>query len=177
MAKRVDQDVLTGFLEEARSYLPIILQKIETFQADPKQLAAAKEAFRYAHTIKGSASMIDLPGLSLIASHLEEALEDFISGKLKLGKLALRRLQKLVTQIEAYLDGMVSGELNEQRLIEDATFVYRRIYRLPKDGDKNAVKKALLKITKETVKTAKKDKEPEPSTPVDEQFYEGVSPE
>ncbi|MEJ2607488.1 MAG: Hpt domain-containing protein [Anaerolineales bacterium] len=63
MVKKTDEDVLAGFLDEARGYLPIILERLEAFQADPQQSTAIKEAFRYSHTIKGTASMIELPGL------------------------------------------------------------------------------------------------------------------
>ncbi|MEJ2550668.1 MAG: Hpt domain-containing protein [Anaerolineales bacterium] len=177
MVKKTDEDVLAGFLDEARGYLPIILERLEAFRADPQQSTAIKEAFRYSHTIKGTASMIELPGLSLIASYLEEVLEDFVAGKRKMGKQAFGRLHKLVTQIETFLGGIVSGELDERRLIEDATIVYRRMQRLPKAEDQTAIEEALRKIAKNVESTLDVEFEPVVSTPDDAQRHEDVSPE
>ncbi len=174
MVKKIDEDVLAGFLDEARGYLPIILEKLEAFQADPQQLTAIKEAFRYAHTIKGSASMIDLPGLSLIASYVEEVLEDFVSNERKMGKQAFGRLRKLIAQIEAFLDGLVGGNLNEQRLISNATIVYRRLHGLPKVEDQAAAEEAMRKIEKGE-KSASDDHKLDASAPEHAGFQEGAS--
>ncbi len=176
MAKKTDEDVLAGFLDEARSYLPIILEKLEAFQADPEQSTAIKEAFRYSHTIKGSASMIELPGLSLIASYLENVLEDFVTGKHKMGKQTFGRLKKLVNQIEGFLDGLVSDDLDERRLIEDATVVYRRMRRLPKADDQTAIEETMRKIVKAENASAE-ESEPIVSSLDDARLYEEISPE
>lgn len=177
MVKRRDEDVLAGFLDEVHGYLPIILQKIEAYQTDPKKLEAIKEAYRYSHSIKGSASMIDLPGLSLIASYLEEVLEGFTSGELKMGKQALGRLRKMVVQIELFVDGLGSGNLNEQRLIKDATYIYRRICGLPKDEDKEAEDKAIQKCIKEVDTNSGEEKKSIDSSPEATIYQEDIPPE
>ncbi len=177
MANRRDEDVLAGFLDEVRGYLPIILQRIEAYQADPKQLEAMKEAYRYSHSIKGSASMIDLPGLSLIASYLEEVLEEFASTESKMGKRALARLRKMVVQIELFIDGLGSGNLNEQRLIKDATYTYRRMRGLPKDEDKEAEERAIQKCVKDVDTTSVEEKKSTVSPPDATTYQEDISPE
>ncbi len=177
MVKRRDEDVLAGFLDEVRGYLPIILHKIEVYQADPKELEAIKEAYRYSHSIKGSASMIDLPGLSLIASYLEEVLEGFTSGELKMGKQALGRLRKMVVQIELFIDGLGSGNLNEQRLLKDATYIYRRMCGLPKDKDKEAEERAIQKCVKEVDTTSGEEKKSTDSPPEATNYQDDISPE
>jgi len=177
MVKKTDEDVLAGFLDEARGYLPIILEKLEAFQADPEQSTAVKEAFRYSHTIKGTASMIELPGLSLIASYLEEVLEDFVTGKRKIGKQAFGWMYKLVAQIEAYLHGLASGELDERRLIEAATIVYRRLQRLPKAEDQTAIEEAMRNIVNEVESVPDEEFESVVSALDDAQRLEDISPE
>ena len=52
MTRPVDPEVLSGFLEEARAYLPGIRHGIDAFRADPAQAEALAEAHRQAHNIK-----------------------------------------------------------------------------------------------------------------------------
>jgi chemosensory pili system protein ChpA (sensor histidine kinase/response regulator) len=67
-------ELLAGFREEVRGYLPIIREGLDEFyrRGDPDRLA---EPHRLAHTIKGAASMLGLPELADIARRGEEALE------------------------------------------------------------------------------------------------------
>ena len=44
MAHTIDREVLTGFLEEARGYLPHILEGVAEFQADPSRLEVGEIA-------------------------------------------------------------------------------------------------------------------------------------
>jgi chemosensory pili system protein ChpA (sensor histidine kinase/response regulator) len=177
MVKRIDKEVLAGFIDEARSYLPIILQRIDEFQTGTNQLMAMEEAHRYSHTIKGAASMIGLTGLSHIAYFLEETLEELASGKLVMSKQATTQLRRMVLQIEGYLDGLLSGKLCEQPLLAEATQIYRRMRGLPEEEDKAAVDEALEKRTNASSLATDVRKQSMPSQVVEKSSHEEISPE
>ena len=76
MARKVDREILIGFIEEAKSYLPAIAEGIDAFKADAAEMGGLEVAHRHVHTIKGASSMVGLTGLSHIAYQLEESLEE-----------------------------------------------------------------------------------------------------
>ncbi len=146
MARTVDREVLVGFVEEARGYLPVILRDIEVCRADPTRLDALEEAHRHAHTIKGAAAMVGLAGLSHIAFHVEEALEEIAAGQLPLDDPAVAVLRQTVTQMDGYLDGVLRGDLRERPLVAEVTLAFRRLRGLPETEDQAAVPEALADV-------------------------------
>jgi chemosensory pili system protein ChpA (sensor histidine kinase/response regulator) len=127
MTRPVDPEVLSGFLEEARSYLPVIRHGIDAFGADPAQTEALAEAHRQAHNIKGAASMVGLAGLSHIAFHLEQALDDVANGRLPLDEQTAQLFRDTVAQIEGMLGDGAGGSLPEESLVEEVTRAYARL--------------------------------------------------
>ncbi|MCA9968015.1 MAG: Hpt domain-containing protein, partial [Anaerolineales bacterium] len=83
MARQVDHEVLSGFIEEAQSYLPTVREGIRRFQQDRTKTADLEDARRYVHTVKGAASMVGLNGLSHIAYFMEDSMEEVVGGTLK----------------------------------------------------------------------------------------------
>lgn len=146
MARKVDKEVLTGFIEEAKSYLPAIFQGIDTFFADPTRLDKLEEAHRFVHTIKGASSMVGLTGLSHIAYYVEESLEEIGAGNLKLNNETAAFLRRTVNRIDGYLDGILSGALRERPLLADVTRDYRRLRGLPVAEDEAAVAELLAQV-------------------------------
>jgi chemosensory pili system protein ChpA (sensor histidine kinase/response regulator) len=127
MTRPVDPEVLSGFLEEARSYLPVIRHGIDAYQADPAQTEALADAHRQAHNIKGAASMVGLAGLSHIAFHLEHALDDVANGGLRLDDETARLLRDTVARIEAYLDASAGGTPPDESFMEELPRAYARL--------------------------------------------------
>lgn len=146
MPRKVSLEVLVGFIEEAKGYLPTILRNIEVFRADPARLDAMEESHRFIHTIKGASSMVGLSGLSHIAYYVEEALEEIGAGQLAMNDETAALLRKTVTQIEGYLDGVLSGTLRERPLLAEVTLAYRRLRGLPEEEDEAAVKEVLAEV-------------------------------
>jgi chemosensory pili system protein ChpA (sensor histidine kinase/response regulator) len=109
MARQANPEVLAGFLEEARGYLPQIRQGIEAYRADPAQLDALRESYRQAHIIKGAAAMVGLADLSHIAYHLETALEDVLEGGLPLTDAVHEQMGKSVAEIAEHLEQLARG--------------------------------------------------------------------
>src|SRR5262249_11467917 len=109
MARQVDREVILGFVAEARDYLPLILQGIESYSpALPAE--RLEEAHRLVHTIKGSASMVGLSSLSHVAFKLEAALEELASVALTAAHNAGSILRQLLGLVEAFVDAIDQGE-------------------------------------------------------------------
>ena len=143
MTRSIDQAILAGFVEEVRSYLPVMREGIDSLCQNPDQPQVMEEPHRYAHTIKGAASMVGLAGLSYIAYYLEETFAVIMAGQLAVQDETADFLSTTVSQIENYLDGAWNGTLNEHSLLAEATQAYRRLRRLPEDEDEAALEAVL----------------------------------
>jgi chemosensory pili system protein ChpA (sensor histidine kinase/response regulator) len=185
MPRKVDKEVLVGFIEEAKGYLPVIRERLGTLRSDPARLDAMEEAHRHTHTIKGASSMVGLAGLSHIAYYVEEVLEELAAGQLDMNDGASSFLRQTMDQIEGYLDGVLRGTLQERPLLADVTRAYRRLHGLPQEEDETAVEEVLAEVAgapKVEVKDEKRVEQPGPGksapVPLEEvAYYEVVSPE
>ncbi|MBI4748482.1 MAG: Hpt domain-containing protein [Acidobacteria bacterium] len=139
MVKKIDPEILMGFIEEAKSYLPTILDCIDTFKHDPDQLDALEEAHRLFHSIKGAASMVGLSALSHVAYFAEEALEEIAAGQLEFTPDTTTVFLLTVSQVESYLDGILSGTLDDQAILVEVVKSFRRLKHLPPSGDEAAI--------------------------------------
>ena len=146
MSSKVDQEVLAGFIEEAKGYLPIVARDLKNLRLNPALAAEHEEAHRHVHTIKGASSMVGLSGLSHIAFQLEDALDDVARGKIVLDDDALALMLRTVDLIDAYLDGLASRTLNEQPMVAEVTRGYRRLRRLPEEDDQAAINQILAHL-------------------------------
>ncbi len=146
MARKVDREVMIGFIEEAKSYLPAIFEGIDAYRADPTNLDGLEVAHRHVHTIKGASSMVGLTGLSHIAYYVEEALEEIGAGHLALNEETAVFLRQTIDNINAYLDGVMSGDLEERPLLTQVTKAYRRVRELPEEDDETAVAQILADL-------------------------------
>jgi len=177
MPRSIDKAILVGFVEEVRSYLPAIMEGIKSLHKNPHQPEVMEETHRYAHTIKGAASMVGLAGLSHIAYYVEEALEEIAAGQLPLNDETAALLRKTITQIEGYLDALLSGTLRERPLLAEVTRTYRRLRGLPEEEDEAAVEEVLAEAAPPPALAAEEEERPTPPPTVEVAHYEEVSPE
>ena len=113
MTRKVDEKVLLGFIEEAKGYLPSILQGIETFRTEPSQTNVLEEAHRHIHTIKGASSMVGLTALSHVAFDLEQIFADIVDGYMVVIDEDFSLFREAILKIELYLDGVLSESFRE----------------------------------------------------------------
>jgi chemotaxis protein histidine kinase CheA/ActR/RegA family two-component response regulator len=66
--------ILDSFLDEVTAYLPEIEANLDRLQQSPGDTEALEETYRRAHTIGGSAAMMDFPALARVAQGMEEIL-------------------------------------------------------------------------------------------------------
>ncbi len=125
--RKVEREFIVGFVEEARGYLPAVLQSLRDFQANPTRPQTLEEAHRLVHTIKGASSMVGLSALSHTAYHLEEAFDEIVAGKLVPDDEVFAVLFRTVARVGALLEGALSGGADEAAVLEEVVRDYRRL--------------------------------------------------
>jgi chemosensory pili system protein ChpA (sensor histidine kinase/response regulator) len=160
MSNYIDPEVMVGFIAEAKSYLPIISKGIREFSNNPQEMEKLEDAHRYAHTIKGASSMVGLVALSHVAFYLEEAIEKLGAEQLVPSKNNVALLERVIAQIDVYLDSALSGSIDERQLLAEATRTIRRLHGLPEEKDEEAVEQVISNVVSQTP-------EPEPEKPRD----------
>src|SRR5881227_1998402 len=118
-------EVIAGFVSEAHSYLPLMVESLAALH-DEAKLA---EAYRFAHIIKGSAAMMGHIGLSQVAELLEGDLEAFQLGEPAapphLAQLA-RSIERIGQLLEAVageavdVDAIIEAEVADRTALLDA---------------------------------------------------------
>ena len=108
MNHHLDQEVVAGFISEAKGYLPEIMLGLESFAADTEQLPSLRESFRYAHIIKGAASMLGFMQISEVAYQLEVTLEMLCEEHLPLSQELLEDLCQNVGELAKLLNQSLS---------------------------------------------------------------------
>src|SRR5436190_9388897 len=111
--------VLDSFIEEVNSYLPEIETNLERLTQLPSDMDALEETYRRTHTIGGSASMMDFPGLAHVAHGMEDVLADALDGLISLDKAALGLLHRSLGRLHQLLQGIRNGTDEESVIAED----------------------------------------------------------
>src|SRR5438270_3453608 len=119
--------VLDSFIEEVNSYLPEIEANLARLAQSPGDMEAIEETYRRTHTIGGSASMMDFPGLAHVAHGMEDILGDVLDGLASLDAPTLGLLQRCLARMHQLVQGIRNG-VDEDAVIaeDDADYVQYR---------------------------------------------------
>src|SRR5579863_3046098 len=119
--------VLDSFIEEVNSYLPEIEANLERLAQSPGDMEALEETYRRTHTIGGSASMMDFPGLAHVAHGMEDILCDALDGIAPLDAPTIGLLERSQGRLHRLLQGVRAG-IDENAIIaeDDADYVQYR---------------------------------------------------
>ena len=101
--------ILDSFLDEVGSYLPEIEGNLDRLEQTPDDVEALEEAYRRTHTISGSASMMDFPGLSQVAHAMEDVLMDALDEVYRLDDTALSLLRRSLGRARLLLEAIKNG--------------------------------------------------------------------
>ncbi len=113
--------ILDSFLDEVGSYLPEIEANLNKLEQAPDDSEALEEAHRRAHTISGSASMMDFPSLSQVAHTMEDVLVEAFDQVQPLDGEAISLLRRSLERARLLLETIKNGTPDEDRLVaEDA---------------------------------------------------------
>src|SRR5438874_1480898 len=111
--------VLDSFIEEVNSYLPEIEANLARLAQSPGDMEAIEETYRRTHTIGGSASMMDFPGLAHVAHGMEDILGDILDGVSTLDAPTIGLLQRSLGRMHKLLQGIHAGIDEEAVMTED----------------------------------------------------------
>ncbi len=125
--------VLDSFIGEVNSYLPDIeanlehLAQLAQAAQSTGDMDAIEETYRRTHTIGGSASMMDFPGLSHVARGMEDILLDALENIIVLDLPTIQLLQRSLARLHQLLAGIRSG-IDENAVIaeDDADYAQYR---------------------------------------------------
>ena len=119
--------VLDSFIEEVNSYLPEIEANLGRLAQSTDDMDALEESYRRAHTIGGSASMMDFPGLAHVAHGMEDILGDVLDNVAALDPPTLGLLHRSLERIHRLVDGIHKG-IDENAMIaeDDADYTQYR---------------------------------------------------
>src|SRR6266516_2979273 len=111
--------VLDSFIEEVNSYLPEIEANLERLAQTPGDVEALEETYRRTHTIGGSASMMDFPGLAHVAHGMEDILGDILDDLATLDQSTIGLLQRSLGRMHRLLYGIHNGIDEDAVIAED----------------------------------------------------------
>src|SRR6266480_613202 len=111
--------VLDSFIEEVNSYLPEIEANLGRLVHIPDDTEALEETYRRVHTIGGSASMMDFPGLAHVAHGMEDILGDILDDLATLDQSTIGLLQRSLGRMHRLLYGIHNGIDEDAVIAED----------------------------------------------------------
>src|SRR5215469_6853506 len=123
--------VLDSFIEEVNSYLPEIEANLERLTQSPGDMEALEETYRRTHTIGGSASMMDFPGLAHVAHGMEDILGDVLDGLSTLDLPTVGLLQRSLARLHRLVGGIQHG-IDENAVVAEDDEDYTQ-YRAQQD--------------------------------------------
>ncbi len=141
MPKKIDREVLLGFVEEARGYLPRILEGIDHVHRGSATGEHLQETHRLTHSIKGVAGMLGLSALANVAYLLEEALEQVAAGQLAANADTSEVLADTAAGIGRYLDQLATGHNDDLPMVTPVVTAFRRLRGLPEAGDRAEIER------------------------------------
>src|SRR3712207_474663 len=108
----MDAEILKTFLEEAEAYLPTMRNGIIAYERDASLHDELETSRRLAHTIKGSALMLDLKEIGGIAKEIESELKTLIQAESKLSEDDADALLSKILILESNLNELreIPGE-------------------------------------------------------------------
>ncbi|HEX6541174.1 MAG TPA: response regulator [Ktedonobacterales bacterium] len=111
--------ILDSFLDEVNAYLPEIEANLDRLQQSPGDTEALEETYRRAHTIGGSAAMMDFDALSHVAQGMEEILSEALDRGAPLPGAAIALLRRSQGRLTRLVEHIRSGADDSPVVAED----------------------------------------------------------
>jgi len=119
--------IIEFFLIEAGEHLQNLNKGLLSLEKSPSDSALIDELFRAAHTLKGSAAMMEFQGVSDVAHTAEDMLDKFRSGTVPIGKETLNFLFDSVDAIKLMVDAVAANQPEDALVVESIKRAYRDI--------------------------------------------------
>lgn len=111
--------IINSFLDEVSAYIPEIEAHLDRLQLVPDDNEAIEEAYRRAHTIAGSAAMMDFHGLAHIAQGMEILLEGALEGQSTLDAPTIALLRRSCGRLDQVVRLIRTGGNDTEVVGED----------------------------------------------------------
>src|SRR6202008_4817008 len=105
-----DLEFRSLFKTESQEYLQRLDEKLLSLEKDPKDQASLEEAFRIAHSLKGSARMLGVTSVEAIAHRFEDTLDSARVGTTVLSSEVVDRMYGALDAIRELVHESVTGE-------------------------------------------------------------------
>src|SRR5215813_8339786 len=139
MPTNLDRKMLTGFTQEAQSYLPKIRAGIESFMHEAHQNEALEAAYQHVHAIKGASEMLELVVLSQVTSYIQEMIGEIVSQPRQVEPTRGACLRHAINQLEQYLTHWLSDESRAQVCVSEVVEAFRSFKGLSATGEQAVV--------------------------------------
>ncbi|PIE56850.1 MAG: hypothetical protein CSA34_02500 [Desulfobulbus propionicus] len=123
----VASEYLSGYLEEVRTYLPVLKSHIAQLSETPARPDLLAEVYRLTHIIKGASSMVGIEGLSAIAGAMEVHLESLVEAEETLSPEAAAIMAATINRIETYCAGIGAGDTENEQLVVATQEAFARL--------------------------------------------------
>lgn len=155
----IDEEMLEIFALEADDHLRNIIENLVLLENNPNNREALLEIRRSSHTLKGSAGIVGLKTLSILAHKVEDLLDFISDNEIESNVEIFHLLQSATDCISAVTNYEISAELDDK--IEttqdkfDKLLVYLRNDETPKSQavegfDKTVIEEEAINITPES---------------------------
>ena len=146
MSRSSHDEIVKGYIEEVRTYIPLLIQGIESLREKPDQAEVLEETHRLVHTIKGASAMVGISGLSQIANQMEDALDKIISGSLVFTEETFQAMSHTVGQFQTYCQDFLGKGVAAQDMLRETSLAFRRLQGLPAEEDAESLDQLLSLI-------------------------------
>lgn len=146
MSRPPKVEVVKEFIEEVESYIPSLIDGLESLKQAPDQKEVLEETHRLVHTIKGASSMVGLVGLSHIAFQMEEYLDEIISGTQEFTKASFNTMHKTIQLFQEYCRRYLNGGVATRSMLQEAATAFRQVRGLSSEEDAQALQELLASV-------------------------------
>lgn len=105
-----DNELRSLFQAESEERLKSLEEGLQKLEVNPQDKEAIESAFRDAHTIKGSARMLEIQSIEVIAHQLENKLDTIRKGKLTLSPQAIQSLYEALYAVQQLVNEAITGK-------------------------------------------------------------------
>ncbi len=128
-------ELIKGFIEEVKSYIPSLTGGLESLRKSPEKNEVLEETHRLVHTIKGASSMVGLAGLSQIAGQMEEFLDEILAGRQDFTEESFNTMNGTIELFREYCRKYLNGGVASRSMLAKATTAFRQARGLPPAAD------------------------------------------
>jgi chemosensory pili system protein ChpA (sensor histidine kinase/response regulator) len=108
--RAIQATAVAAFTDEFRQSLPTILTALDAVGQNRSDRAAAKEAHRLIHALKGGAAMVGLAAFGYLLNVTEELIEESTVGQAVMSEEVIEGLRACMPRFASYMDAALAGQ-------------------------------------------------------------------